>query len=331
LARPAISGDSLWVGSAASDALYRLQRRDGRIETQYPAKGAVADQPILRGDTVLFSDSAGYVWRYPIAGGEPLWITFMGAPVLSTPAWEGETIYVSTIDNAVVALAQDTGEVLWRYSHPADAARPSELELYGAPSPLLVHDRVVAGFSDGRLVALDPETGDLLWQKQVGEGRYPDVLAPPVGEGRTVYAGGFSTPFLAVDVETRAVRWRLNFGTSSGALLQGNTLYVGGTDGRLRAINHLTGAVTWTWDSGTTGALTRPVKVEAGLLIGSTAGGLWLIDPESGERVWTFDAGFKLDGVSVAPVAKGSQILAVSNAGRLYAMISVSEESEESD
>ena len=328
MARPAIRGRYLWVGSAGSDALFQLERRDGTVRGQYPARGAVHDQPILEEDTVLFTDSAGYVWRYPLSGGDPIWSHFTGAPVVSTPAVDAQSVFVTTIDNTVLALNRVSGEVQWRYEHAPDATRVSELELYGAPSPTVLGGRVIVGFSDGRLVALDATSGELLWQKKIGEGRYPDVIATPVGEGRTVYAGGFSTPFVALDVETRSVRWRLAFGTSSGATLLGETLFVGGSDGQLRAINRLTGAVIWAWDSGTTGALTKPIPVDAGLLIGSTEGGLWLIDPESGEDTWSFDAGFTVDGISVAPVVDGAQVLTVTNAGNLYALLSIQKDSD---
>ena len=287
------------------------------------------DQPILEDQTVIFTDSAGYVWRYPLEGGEPIWSHFTGAPIVSTPAVDETNVYISTIDNTIVALDRISGEVQWSYQHAPDAMRPSELELYGAPSPTLLSGRVIAGFSDGRLVAIDAASGELLWQKKIGEGRYPDVIATPAGEGRTVYAGGFSSPFVALDVETRSVRWRLDFGTSSGATVLDDTLFVGGSDGKLRAINRLTGAVIWTWDSETTGALTRPVEVDAGLLIGSTEGGLWLIDPDSGASTWSFDAGFTVDGISVAPTVDGAQVLTVTNAGNLYALLSVADKKSE--
>ena len=189
---------------------------------------------------------------------------------------------------------------------------------------MVVEGVVLLGFSDGSLVALDRARGDVLWDRRIGEGRYPDLVAAPVVWRTDVYASGYFEPLVAIDLGTQNVRWRLDHGAANAVAIAGEAepalVYHPGTDGKLRAVVALTGAVRWTWDSATTGALTTPLLTPAGLLVGSSEGGLWLLDGESGETLWTYDEKL-LDGVTSTPTLDGRQLLFVTNAGRLYSMV----------
>ena len=81
-----------------------------------------------------------------------------------------------------------------------------------------------------------------------------------------------------------------------------------------------TGELVWTWDSETTGALTTPQLTPAGVLVSSSDGGLYLVSGETGETVWTYETDHALDGVTVAPLVVGPQVLAVTNGGNLLAL-----------
>jgi polyvinyl alcohol dehydrogenase (cytochrome) len=126
-----------------------------------------------------------------------------GAAIWSAPTLDpaSNRLYVTTGDSyshpvaprsdSIMALAMDTGSVLWsRQTHPADAWTTGCLgstpeERVGCPenagpdfdfgsSPALVsaggRPVLVAGQKSGQLYGLDPATGDVLWETQAGEG-----------------------------------------------------------------------------------------------------------------------------------------------------------------
>ena len=190
---------------------------------------------------------------------------------------------------------------------------------------MVIDDSVLLGFSDGSLVSLDRVGGDVQWDRRVGEGRYPDLVAAPVHHGTDVFVSGYFKPLVAIDVATRNVRWRLEYGAANASLVVESepltVIHHPGTDGKLRTVAAITGAELWEWDSGTAGALTTPVLTEAGLLVGSSDGGLYLIDPTAGELVWEYSEDRLLDGVTAAPVVEGRQVLFVTNAGRIHSML----------
>jgi outer membrane protein assembly factor BamB len=235
-------------------------------------------------------------------------------------------VYVSNLDNVVVALKRVSGELEWRYAHRLDATRSVELELYGAPSPEPAGELLLAGFSDGRLVGLDIVSGEPQWQRTIGEGAYPDLIAPAVAIEDAALVSGFSEPLLVLDLEGRAVRWRQEVGGPQVPtvldLPQGKTIFHGGVDGELRRIDLRTGEVAWSWDSGTGTALSTPVPTAAGMLVAASGGALYLIDPESGGLSWAWRPMFHSSGITATPAVEGRQAVVVTNAGYIMSFVS---------
>jgi outer membrane protein assembly factor BamB len=321
LGQPLLHGPFVYVGSAASDALYVLDRRDGSLSHQYAAAGPVQSAPVIVDEQVFFSDTAGYTWCYPIGGDKPAWKHYGGSPILDSPTIDGESVYVAGVGDVIYALVRDTGVLLWRHEQALDPVREAPLQLYGTPSPTLADDMVLFGAHDGTLVALSQDNGNRLWQRKVGEGRYPDLLGQPVIREGDAIVAGFSEPLMSLDLETRNIRWRVDAGGVQAAIVDGRRVYHGGTDGKLRAVDAVTGNVEWTWESKRGGTLGQPVRTPAGLLVASSAGTLSLIDPETGKRRWKLEPGHRLAGVTAGIAVDGRQVVITTNAGNLMSLI----------
>jgi len=319
-ARPVLVGADIFVGSASGDALYRLARRDGRLLQSYAADASVETEPLLVDDRVVFSDTAGSTWCYKLDGSF-VWKHQSGAPILVRPTLAHGQVVVTNVNDLAFALDVITGELSWRYQEPRLVTRESELTLFAAPPAAIVGDELVMGFSDGTIVGLVARTGERRWQRTVGEGRYPDIVAGVVAAGDVVLASGYFKPLVAIDATTHDVRWRAEFGAANQPLIGDGVMYHPGTDGELRAIDTRTGEVVWTWASGTEGALTTPVLTDAGLIVASSEGDVYLVNPADGVERWRFHERFSLDGVTSAPAVAGRQMVFSSNAGRLYSMV----------
>lgn len=324
--QPVIVGDRVYLGTAAGEALYALDRRSGVVAETYPAAGNVQAAARVVGDRVYFGDTGGRVWCYQI-DGELVWSYDASAPVLVEPTHDGEFLFVATVDDLVIALDPQDGSQVWRFQHRTDLARRAELALYAAPAPLVVGDEVLAGFSDGTLLALDRARGDARWQRRIGGGRYPDLVAAPVQsahEASMVYVSGYYEPFAALDVREGRTVWSAPTGAADRPAfieLDGAQVLVQpGTDGKLRAWNARTGDPKWIWDSGSSGALTAPISTSAGILVSSTDKSVYLVDAQTGETSWTYVPEGGIDGVSVSPAVDGRQIVFLTNAGRVVSL-----------
>ncbi len=103
--------------------------------------------------------------------------------VRSTPAWDGETLYVGDMAEVVVALDGATGSELWRVDFPRRYETPVP-DFGFASSPLVVGDFLYVQAANS-LVKLDKRTGQAVWRSLVIE------------EGMASN-GAFSSPVLAV-------------------------------------------------------------------------------------------------------------------------------------
>jgi outer membrane protein assembly factor BamB len=324
---PVLHGDWVFVGAAAGHAMYALSRTSGSLIRTFDAETSVESAAAIGTDRVYSSDTGGTTYCYAFDGTLE-WQHDGSAPVLVAPTLtpDGKLVVVTNVDDLAVALDTATGALVWQYRGKRDATRQAELSLYAAPRAAVVGDDVLLGFSSGTLAAVELATGEEVWKRGVGEGRYPDVVSDPVAGGTDVYASGYYKPLVAIDLPTHNVRWRLDIGAARAPYLDpttpgGPTLYHPGSDGRLRAVATLTGAELWSWNSDTNGALTAPVPTPAGLLLGSSDGLIYLVDPATGDEAWRWHEPYLLRGLSSEPAVSGRQAIFVSNAGYLYALV----------
>jgi outer membrane protein assembly factor BamB len=342
LGGPVLHGDHIFVGTAGENALLVLDRSSGRLLRRLPARAPVESTPVVAGDTLYYADGAGTTWSWPVSAATdpdaiPNWTHIGSAPILSTPLVTPERIVVSTTANVVYALDPKTGELSWRHNQKLDPRRANELELYGSPTPTLVGDLLVTGFSDGTLVGLSAAAGELVWQRRVGEGQYPDIMGSARPHGGDLVVAGYTEPLVSVDIETRNIRWRVDVGGAQAAVVGGGAgeapvaftdedpaggfVFHGGVDGILRCLEADSGHEVWKWDSETSTALTRPVPTPAGLLVGASGGGLYLVDPSDGSEAWRWQPGHHLSGVTVPPAVEGRQAVVVTNAGHVASFV----------
>lgn len=319
-AGPIVHGNRIYVGWSGTNGLLVLDRQDGSLVTTVETRAPVATEVWVDDQHLVVCDSAGYTHVLVPDGArwKQAWEHYSGAPILSRPTVQGGVVYVANVDDAVYALDVATGELKWRHAHKLDAGRAAELELYGAPPPTIVGDTVYVGFSDGFLVALGVADGSPRWEAGVGEGAYPDLIAPALVAGNGVIVGGFSQPLVHLDPATRGIAWRLEFGIARALVAQGDAVYAPGTDGKLRKVDARTGAVAWEWDSATSGVLGSAIVAPVGLFLPSSEGSLYLVDPATGALKWTFDPGILVEGIAATPTLVGRDLYVLTNGGVLY-------------
>jgi outer membrane protein assembly factor BamB len=314
---PVVDGHRLYVGYSGANALFELARADGTLRRRFDAKAPVAAEPWVDERHLIFSDTAGYTFAFARAGDgwKSAWQHFSGAPVVSQPVVVGGVVYFVNVDEQVYALDAETGALRWRHQHKLDAARGTSLELFGAPPAVVEGDTLYAGFSDGFLVALGRDDGTPRWNAQVGEGTYPDLIAPPTAVEGGVVAGGFSEPLLRLEATTRAASWRVDAGSASRFTLDRGALWHGGNDGVLRRLDARTGEVLASWDSKTGGTLSQPLVTDLGILVASSEGTVYLLDRDAGRVAWKLDPGVVMDGIVARPTVSGADIYVVTNGG----------------
>ena len=133
--------------------------------------------PIVNGDTMFITTPKDEVHAFQASTGKALW-TYkhdLSAVGLKTVCCDvvnrgvavyGDDVYMATLDNYVVALDGQTGNVVWKKQlAPADQGAAMTL------APLVVKGKVIVGLSGGEygargaIIALDAKSGDQVWKQ----------------------------------------------------------------------------------------------------------------------------------------------------------------------
>ncbi len=279
------------------------------------ASGEGRGRPAVDGSAVYFLSARHEVLAFDATTGIPRWRQFTGEPGEGTAgsavAVAGPVVVAG--DYNLVAFDRTTGSTRWRFT-PALGYAPG-LYLGETTSSL-----VLAGSPAGRLYALSPATGDLIWTTQVSESPASTVF-PPATDGRivaagyTVFDGPATGGVICVDAATGRERWRAAFsrssdpllgtGSAGGPILAGSIVIASSGDGRVYGFDRETGAVVWTLPSidrmpeilrgplplpaATTGPDYRPLARSGSLLfVGSLKGDVIAYDLATQRERWRY-------------------------------------------
>lgn len=174
---PAVQGDSGTLVVATIDSLFRLNARDGKVVRRARSPGAIVS-PWLehRGLLVAGTTDSSVV---AIAPGDlrPRWRAVLDAPVLGTPAAQGDTLYAASRRGTLYRIAPDSVPV---------AAPIAELDWPVTSSVTVLGDLVLLGGADGTLRALRAD-GSEAWRVQLS---WPVELGPlPLADGMIAVGG----------------------------------------------------------------------------------------------------------------------------------------------
>ena len=185
-----VAGDAL-IGSHDA-TLYRINR-DGKKVWEFKIDGPINGAAALAGDRTFVAGCDSLLHVVDVATGKSLGTVDLGGQAAATGAVEGDSVYVGTMTNQVLAVNWKTLKKTWEFE-----AKRRQQPFYS--SAAVTNDLVVIGGRDKRVYALDRATGKEKWSV-VTEG---NVDASPVVVGNRVYVGCLSNTgeFYALDLAT---------------------------------------------------------------------------------------------------------------------------------
>jgi outer membrane protein assembly factor BamB len=256
-----------------------------------------------------------------IATGKILWTAPVRAETLAAPAIDKGVVYLESGADVVYALDAETGKQLWLYNRQVTTS----LSIRATTRPVVSGEIILAGFSDGFIVALKKRDGSLLWERKLGKAaRFRDVDATPVVDGQDIYVASFDTALYSLKLETGEINWTVNEGAYVPVTLgQGqfsDRIFYATASGSILMIDRATGKVLKTLPVDQ-GIATQPVQYKNLLVYGESAGAFVVADPESGATLAKFFPGEGL--VSSPTLVEGSgesHFYFISSAANLYAL-----------
>ena len=166
--RPEVADGVVYAGGHKGEVV-ALNAETGRRLWRVNTKLALSAGPGVGDGVVVFGSSDGNVVALDAATGAERWRHAMSSEVLAKPLVTDGSVVVRTVDGRLQALSLADAAQRWVIQ---EAVPP--LSLRGTAPALRVGDAVLAGFDNGKVVAVDVKTGETLWGT---------VVSPP--QGRT--------------------------------------------------------------------------------------------------------------------------------------------------
>jgi len=224
------------------------------------------------------------------------------------------------------------GSVSWAMEQSVPA-----LTQRGSSVPIVVGNTIIAGFDNGRLIAVDLSDGVTEWEA---------VLTPPSGRsdlerladvdgalaavGQDVYACGYNGMLAALAAESGQVLWTREVSSPAGVAADWNNIYTIGNQGEVIALLRRNGDDVWRQESLLRREPTAPVAFSTAIVVGDLEGYVHFFSNFDGRPVARERVGKGM--ISGSPAVMGDKLFVQSESGVLAAFeVRLPERSEETE
>jgi outer membrane protein assembly factor BamB len=313
-----VAGGRLVIGSRAG-SMVGVSTANGHIDWATAATGGIDSEARLdpeHGQVYMGADDGSFYAIEP-ATGRIRWTYRAKGAIDERAELGGDTVYLASSADQVIALDARTGKWRWQY----DRETPDGFTIHGYGGPRLHGNQLLEGFADGFLVSLQISNGEVAWAHGLAgtSEQFVDVDSTPVLDGQTVLAASYSGGVYALDLKDGATRWRAPIeGVGPLSLIDGRIYFASPRSG-LHALAKQDGQILWRQGLPDAGDMTAPQAVGRFLVFSGSRGGLFVVEPATGRLLEVFNPGNGVcAGGTYDPATQRFYLL--SNGGTLYAL-----------
>jgi outer membrane protein assembly factor BamB len=285
--KPEIVDDVIYTADE-SGLIEATDKRDGKLlwSKKLPS-GIVSGPTISQGSIALATDAFTVVLLKQI-DGSVLWQAKVSSEVLAKPIIISDKVIAKTIDGNLYALDLVSGKQLWISEHGA----PS-LILKASSSPVVVkNNMILVGYSDGKMDAVDLQTGRLVWQRSIAYSsgasdveRLVDIDADPIVRGNIAYLASYQGYIGALSLTDGQFIWRKPASVYKNMAIDKTSLYFTDSEDVIWSINRQSGQVNWKQVSLKARGLTEPVLLGKRLIIADKTGVMHVLAISNGALI----------------------------------------------
>lgn len=302
--RPDVEGGRVYT-AAGEGTVSILDEDTGRVVASIDTKKQLSSGVEVADGKMFVGTPKGEVIALDV-GGKTLWTTSVAGEVIAPVAVSRSIVVVRTSDGRIFGLSAADGKRMWVFQRPTPA-----LLLRTQAGVIAVGSDVVAGYPNGKLIALDIEDGNLTWEVTVTLPRgatelerIADVAGLPLLEPPIVCASAFQGKTACFEIQSRNQLWSRDVSSPYALAADARALYLVDEVGNVQALDKKSGASLWKLDKLLHRKVTAPIAVGGHVVVGDGFGFVHVISPENGALVGRHAT----DGtaiVSLVPTAGG--------------------------
>lgn len=318
--RPVGDGSRIYAASRDGNVV-ALNPETGKEDWRRQLELELSSGPGVGEGLVVVGSADGDLIALSADTGEERWRKNIGGESLATPAIKDDVIVVITIDNRLRALSTFDGTERWIIEQSTP-----RLTMRGSASPVVVGTSVVAGFDNGRLIAVDLSSGDVEWET---------MLSPPSGRsdlerladvdgmisvvGQDVYASGYQGFLAAIASESGQILWSRDVSSFEGVSADWNNIYTVDQEGAVIAMTRRSGDEAWRQNALLRREPTVPVAFQSTVVVGDLEGYLHFFSNFDGDPVARVRVGSQ--AISSDPIVVANRLYVQSDAGTVSAFV----------
>jgi outer membrane protein assembly factor BamB len=303
--------------------------RDGNVVALHPETGKefwrtkldieLSAGPGVGENLVVVGAADGMLIALDAASGTERWRANITGETLARPLIKDDVVVAITIDNRLRAVSAFDGSQRWIVEQTTPL-----LTMRGSASPVIVGTSVIAGFDNGRLLAVNLSSGEIVWEQ---------LLSPPTGRsdlerlsdidgqigvvGQDVYASGYQGNVAALASESGQVLWSREVSSFEGVSADWNNLYTSTAEGEVVALTRRSGEESWRQSSLLRREPTLPIPFNTTVVVGDLEGYLHFFSNFDGDAVARVRLGSS--AISADPVVVADRLYVQSDSGSVAA------------
>ena len=301
-------GEVTAISAADGDRLWR-------VELERPLSGGVGYH-----DRSLYLGGAdGSVLQLSANDGVVEWEAAVSGEVLAAPAVSDDWVIVQTYDGKLLGFQPGADEPAWTFTSDVPV-----LTLRGTSTPILVGDNAIAGFGDGKVIAVDVNSGNVSWESRIGvpQGsseidRIVDIDGAMTQQGIELFVASYQGRVAALDSRTGRKLWQQNVSSVTGTHVGFGNVYVADVDGTLSAFLRTGQGVRWQNIELGYRQLSRPTPVSSYVATVDFDGYLHLLSQVDGQIVGRTKIGG--DAARADMIADSGRLIIFADNGQLLA------------
>ena len=268
-ARPLIHNNMIFFGSCDKN-FYALDL-DGNEVWRFPTGGTIQSEALVTGNLVVFGCSDKNTYALDYKTGREVWRFVSKGALCDSPMEYGGTIYFGCSDGGIYAINRDGGTLKWVFKTD-----------YPMSLPLIVNDRIYAGYAGGSMYCLSLE-GNLIWKYNIG---YWIAAWPAAYENGIIYFGCADENLYALDANNGQLKWKFHCdGEVFSPMIEEGFIYVGCAGKKVYCVDSLGNKV---WDFKTNDSVANVAIDEDVIYFGCYDNNVYAITKKDGTLIWKF-------------------------------------------
>jgi outer membrane assembly lipoprotein YfgL len=314
----------------------------------------------VSGQSVITASKQGVVAAIDSVSGRDIWRLKLNAELSSGVGFDGQTAAVTTLDNQLVAIKSTSsvatiswnrplfartytpplvaggrifvltgertvhafdasnGAKLWNFQRASDALILSQLGTLG-----VYKNTLIVGHSN-RLLGLNPDNGQILWETSVASTRATndierliDLVGVPNRVGDSICVRSYQAAVACVDAQAGTTTWSKPAQGGTGVSGNADVVVSAESNGQIKAWKRSNGDPLWVNEQLAHRGLSAPFVIGNSVVVGDAQGYVHVLNRADG----TFTARFKTDGSGIVaqPVASSNVVVVATVAGGLFA------------